>query len=810
MKKILAIILAAMMVLSVLAACQPSQPSSSGPNNSSDPSGTKPVEENATYTYNTATTIFAASWNPHTYEESTAGDMLDYLTDGFYSFDYNEDETGFAMVPAMTTDEHPVDITSEYIGKWGIKEGDANLVYKINLRDDLYWDNGDKITAHDYVESAKRLLNPAAKNYRADTMYTGDVVIYNAENYFKQGSTGTTSLGNVMAIEGFADVDALLAKYGESLAGINWYYSFGGVYDPATQQWGAPTKNAVEVTTMKLSEMVPFFVQSAMEMNGATEAQAQAWVLTELYIGEYTIPEMTMEQVGIFALSDTELVYVLTSPMEGFYLKYGMPSGYLVHIPTYDACQKIDEAGIYSSTYYTSVETSPSYGAYSLTKYQDKKEIEYTRNEKWYGLKEEGTYQTTHINVQYVENAATRLNLLKEGKLDIYGLTADDFEEYGKSDHTYYSEGASTFAMTFNPDLAALQTAQAAAGENKNKTIITLIEFRQAMAFGMDRPAFTAATDPAGVTAFGLFTNQHIVDPELGLGYRSTEQAKDVLVNFWGVADEIGEGKLYANKDEAIASLTGYNPEMAKSLFDAAYDKAIAEGLMDADDVIEIKIGMPVADSTFYNNGYNFIENHYKALVKGTKLENKLTFTVDNTLGENYNTALQSGQVDMLFGVGWSGMELNPYGLIMAYMMPQYQYDASTDYTAQMMTVTLSDGQVLTASVNDWYYCINGQPIAATNAAGEAVEYVCGSADGKYEDRLTILAAMENAVLMNYCFIPLNGDAGAQLKGMQLKYYHEEYMFGMGFGGIKYMTYNYTDAEWEAYVASQNGELNYT
>lgn len=31
----------------------------------------------------------------------------------------------------------------------------------------------------------------------------------------------------------------------------------------------------------------------------------------------------------------------------------------------------------------------------------------------------------------------------------------------------------------------------------------------------------------------------------------------------------------------------------------------------------------------------------------------------------------------------------------------------------------------------------------------------------------------------------------------------------MGYGGVQYLTYNYTDAEWDAYVAEQGGTLNY-
>ncbi len=808
MKKLLALLLAAVMVLSLAACVQ-------NPTGTTDPSGTtpggdptdKPVDPNATYTYNTASSTLPTLWNPHTYKDANNATVLDYITDGFYSFDYNEDMTGFQMVPAMTTDDHPVDITSEYVGKWGIEEGDSKLVYKINLRDDLYWENGDKITAHDYVESAKLLLNPAAQNYRADSMYTGDVIIKNAENYLKQGQTTTASVGTVMAAEGMADLDAFLAVYGESTAKINWYYSFGGPYNFDTQAWEAPTVNAVEDTPLSMKDMVPFFVSNAMSKNDADEATAYAWILSELYI-EWTFPEMDFSEVGIFALSDTELVYVITSPMEGFYLKYGMPSGYLVHVDTYKSCESVDENGVYTNTYYTSAETSISYGPYKLVSYQTDKELRYEKNDKWYGHGDD-VYQTTHIHIQYVENDATKLNLLLEGKLDVYSLTADDFATYGLSDYTYYAEGASTFAITFNPNLEALKVAQKNAGANKNKTIITLLEFRQAMSFGMNRPAFTAATDPAGINAYGIFSSQHIVDPETGVGYRTTEYAKDVLVEFWGLKDEIGEGKLYADKDEAIASLTGYNPEQAKALFNAAYDKAIAEGLMDADDVVEICIGLPRADSVFYNNGYDFIVNNYTELVKGTKLENKLTFTRIDTLGDNFGDAQRANEVDMLFGVGWSGMELNPYGLIMAYMTQQYQYDAATDYTVIDLTINLG-GVDYTTTVHNWYEIINGVEHEIVAADGTTKTLVCGSADGDLDTRILILSRIEMAVLMNYNFIPLNGDASAQLKGQQIKYYTEDYMFGMGFGGIKYMTYNYTDAEWDAHVASENGQLDYT
>ena len=52
---------------------------------------------------------------------------------------------------------------------------------------------------------------------------------------------------------------------------------------------------------------------------------------------------------------------------------------------------------------------------------------------------------------------------------------------------------------------------------------------------------------------------------------------------------------MYETVDEAVDSITGYNLEMAQERFNEAYDEAIAAGLMDEDDVVEIKIGFQTA-----------------------------------------------------------------------------------------------------------------------------------------------------------------------------------------------------------------------
>jgi hypothetical protein len=43
----------------------------------------------------------------------------------------------------------------------------------------------------------------------------------------------------------------------------------------------------------------------------------------------------------------------------------------------------------------------------------------------------------------------------------------------------------------------------------------------------------------------------------------------------------------------------------------------------------------------------------------------------------------------------------------------------------------------------------------------------------------------------------------------QVDYVTYEYNTFMSYGGLKYMTYNFDDAAWDAEVAAQNGEIDY-
>ena len=789
MKKLLTLLLAMCMVLSVAAFAEEAAP---------------------TYTYRTAAAEFPTNWSPFQQQTNTDSSLLQWMENVFYGFDFNEEQDGYVMVPIAAAD-FPVDVTADYVGdEWNIAEGETARAWKIPLRDNLAWEDGTPIKAQDFVKSAELLLNPKAQNHRADTLYSGNLVVANSEAYLKQGLTTNTPYGTVKAAEGVETAAELGEKFPEVKGCINWANSFGDTYDFEAKTWTGAADDAIVETPLSIAELYDFYTtgEGAAYATWASPEQLVEWTDDELFMPYQQFEDgMPFDKVGVKALSDTELLLILSKPLEGFYLLYSLDTSWLVNEALYTACAT-EKDGVYTNNYGTTQETTISWGPYKLATFQSDKVYELVKNDAWFGYslpEYEGQYQTTGLTVNYVQEPATRMEMFLNGQLDVNGLNRDYMEEYATSDYTYYEEGDSVFAMVFNPDMAALVDAQTNAGEHINKTILTLKNFRIAMSLAMNRAEFCLATSPTNAPAFALYGGQIVANPEEGVFYRTTDVAKQVIVDFWGLADEIGEGKLYATVDDAIESISGYNLEMAKEYFDKAYDEAVEKGLMSEEDTVEIMVGTPNATSVFYNNGYDFIVNNYTEAVKGTKLEGKLTFKRDSTLGNGFADALRANQVDMLFGVGWTGSTFDPFGLIEAYVTENYQYDPSWKPAETEMSVTLN-GETYTSDVWTWYLSITNNKVNVKNAAGETVEL---DVSANAEDRILVLGALENAILQNYDFIPLMGDSSAHLKGMKIEYYVDDEVFPMGYGGVRYMTYNYDDAAWEAFVAEQGGTLNY-
>ena len=123
-----------------------------------------------------------------------------------------------------------------------------------------------------------------------------------------------------------------------------------------------------------------------------------------------------------------------------------------------------------------------------------------------------------------------------------------------------------------------------------------------------------------------------------------------------------------------------------------------------------------------------------------------------------------------------------------------------------MMTFTMKgvgpNGEDITETMGllDWYACLN---------ASEGAKYDWSANGLKQSQRLQLIAALEEQVLSVYYTVPLANSFSASLLSYKVDYVTYEYNTFMGYGGTKYMTYNFDDEAWTAELAAQNNELNY-
>ena len=844
MKRTLALLLAVVMALSVFAGCS----------NKSDPTDTTAAtaateataaQDNGSYTFKDSVSLLCANWNPHTYQTNDDDYLTEFIRQGLYTFIFNDELnpvedtegnvkepfTGYKFLPEMAADL-PVDVT-EQVKKdhpeFGIpKSATAGYAYTIDLNPDACWEDGTPITADDYVESMKRLLDPDMLNYRASDYYSQNFCIAGAENYAKGGTT---------TYEANADAIADLTK-GEDgqyvdTNGQKVYIALG----IACEQTGDDTlKDYVETYGDQYFDISKYETLSSNETDAGvvplTDETLDA--LTTLVTGNpawnetdgSTLPnylvyaeewaEVPFENVGLYKSGDNQITLVLAKSLAGFNLYYTLTTNWLVKTDLYDKCLNKDQK---TSTYNTSVETTSSYGPYKLVSFQSGKALRLEKNENWYGWKDgkhvyvdptDGQtyqmYQTTAIDCQQIEESSTTKMMFLKGELMGYGLTADDFATYRNSEFCHRTPKETTFFLILNGNKDVIDQREAAADfdtATKDLQTMTLQSFRKAVAVTYDKELFASTISPARSGGYGIIGNTYIYNPETGDTYRSTEQAKQVLCDFYSV-----DTSKYASLDEAVASITGYDPEAAKELFTEAFNEALEKGFITdkdgdgvSDQVVTIEYCMSV-DSDFMTKTIDYLNEKMNEVTEGTPFAGKVQFVKSAPYGNDWNEKIKSGLSDTVLA-GWTGSKLNPFSLSDLYVNPSNQYDRWFDATTVDLTLTI-DGKELTMNLRQWSDALNG---ATVTVGGSDYNFGEGLAD--VDTRLTILAGIEGEVLKTYDYLPMLQDSSMALLSQQVYYVTEDYNPVLNYGGLAYMKYNYNDAEWAAYVAEQGGELTY-
>ena len=850
MKKFLALLLVLTMVLS-LAACS-NKPVETQPNETT-PAGTDPVETTpaapATYTWKDAVTTLASNWNPHTYQTTDDSYPADFLRVGLYGFYFNDElhpkdgmepYAGYVIIPEMAA-ALPVDVTEQVKAEhpeFNIPESATEgFAYVIDLNPNAVWEDGTPINADTYVESMKRLLAPELLNYRATDYYAGDFCVAGAEAYVNSGKvvindngvTGAFAIADLVAGE-----DGNYTFNGEPVwiavgYAIDWcggnslkdyFEAYGDAY------FGLDTWDEL-VALMDEEGKVPCNDETLALLSGVTTTNAN-WGETDADLPNYlvyqqTYPEVGFETVGCYKTGEYQITLVLGKSLAGFNLLYNLSGNWIVEPNLYDACLT-EQDGVWSSTYNTSVETTLSYGPYKMVSYQTDKAMRFERNENWYGYTDgqhkyvdptDGEtydmYMTTTVDTQVVAEAATRKMMFLKGELMSYGLGAEDFATYRQSEYCHATPGDSIFFLILNGHMESIQNREAAADFDQatyDLETLTLTSFHKALGLTYDKDLFAATISPARSGGFGIIGSKYVYDPDTGAKYRDTDQAKQVLCDFYGV-----DVSAFASLDDAVNSITGFDPVQAKEFYAQAFAEAIEAGFItdaDGDGVCDQTIKIEYAlssDSDFMTRTVDYLNEKAAEVTEGTPFAGKILFVKSAPYGNEWSNKIKQGLADTVLG-GWSGSALNPFGLTDLYTNPSYQYDAAWyDATTVELTINVPVNGVdtdVTMSLKQWSDCLNGATVTI-----DGVEYNYGSGQIDVQVRLNILAAIEGKILESYNYLPMLQDGSMALLSQQVFYVIDDYNPILGRGGIAYAKYNYTDAEWAEYVASQGGELQY-
>ncbi len=790
------------------------------------------------YTYNDYVTTMAANWNPHTYETASDSYPADFLRVGLYAAVFN-DEKNFAvgkppfesykMIPEMAASE-PVDVTARVRTEhpeFGIPESaNSGYAYTIDLNPEAVWEDGTPINADTYVYSMRRLLDPELLNYRASDFYAGNFSIAGAERYANQGQSVMLKVYEVMERDGIFAAEDFVFTYGDSKAHINWSDSFGEAYNSQTGKWGA-TENAVVDSGMSVRELYEFFM-SEVVARGESADGARRRFADEVSI-MWTYPDnVDFSSVGLYKSGDYQITLVLSRALSGFGLLYALTTNWIVNEELYERCLK-KEGDAWFSTYNTSADTTLSYGPYKLVSYQKDKSMRFEKNDEWYGYTdgrhvfadpisgdEREMYQTTAINTQVVAESATAKLMFLRGELMSYTLGADDFAAYKNSEFAHETPGETIFFLILNGNMEAIQKRESS-GSFDRRTIdletMTLEPFRRALALTYDREQFAAAISPARSAAYGLIGNAYLYDPENQLSYRDTNAAKYVLCDFYGV-----DPSKYQSLDAAVGSITGYDPDSAREYYKEAFSEALALGYITdndkngiSDQTVTIEYCVS-ADNDFMTRTIDYLNGKMSAVTAGTPFEGKISFIKSAPYGTEWSQKIKAGLSDTVLG-GWSGSVLDPFSLTDLYVNPAYQYDAlwfDSDETELTMSINVGGmGEVevirdVTMTLREWSDALNGEYVTKNNVA-----YNFGEGMADVEVRLSILAALEGEILRTYNYIPMLQDAALTLLSKHAYYAAESYNPVLGWGGIAYLGYNYSDAEWAEYVSSVGGDIKY-
>ena len=797
--------------------------------------------------YNTTTSVMPSNWNEFTYADNNDTQIMSYIGSSFFEYYYKfEDDKKFnkdgtinkaAIVPGAYTTNYSAatkleDVTASVDAKWGYTEeqkAEGGYAWKITLRDDLKWDDGTAITAADFVYSMQQLLDPAFMNFRANTYYD-TLMIKNSKVYFFQNQEGTyETIGTL----GYESVQAALDAGNELYVNIWNMWGAEGYKDEAGNEAPEWVKFTDETVYNNEAGDDPVSGKFLYDNYGAYLEPGTGYDAA-IYV-ENTNRDVAWDSVGIYSIDEENAIVLCLDKTYSFLKEDGSLSVWapyyfsslpVVHREKYEASKiaPADGATLWTSNYNSSLETTASWGPYKLAEFEAGSHYKLVKNENWYGwnmTEYANQYNISAINCRKVEEFATKWMGFLNGSYDDASLQTENVAEYLDSKYVYFtSTSTGTFGMQLYSNLSTLKNSE------NNNGILAIQEFRHAFNLGLNRSDIVEKIWPgSAVPCFGLLNVAYYYDiensPELADGgqYRNATIAKEGILRAYGF-EQSDDGKWSSgdltglSTDDAYDTLTGYNPTLAKQKMQEAIEILLAnpeEYGYDASKNITLVYGSS-SDTDKQRFRASYLQKVLDGLTVGTALEDKIDVVFDASAGAQWAEAFRTGATQIGFGYGFSGNAFNPFDIIGAFVNPDddLNYHMYWDTPSLDMTLTMpageyeGAGETITMSVQNWYYCLNG--LAGTE--NQAKTYNWSEGFAPVEARLMILSALEELTIKESRSVMLVADGGGSFLGAKFSYFSEDEHTFMGFGGMRYMEVNYTDAEWAAFVAENNNDLS--
>lgn len=811
---LIAMVLVVVLCASVLTACKKDKDKGDG-------NVTKPGtgwEDAKMYTMREYTAQMPSQWCSILSSDGVNNDMESYFMSAFYEFNYKFDADG-KIVPGAYTVEYSAstkleDVTKKYAGKYGLAaDAEKGQAFAMTLRNDLKWDDGTPIKAADFVYSMSQQLSPKYLFATASNYYSGNYVIHNAQNYVKQGQKGMFPATSVLTVYNASDDAKLIFTLNGHDSYVADYLTSNGVEPQAYVAQAAK----VTVDALKAIEGKSLAEIKNDETMLATWTAVLGWWKTlpneELHFFkmEYEYPKMDFSEVGYFVGdNEYELVMVIDgtlNPLDaegnltyeaGYYFS-GWP---LVKRDLWERCEDQSKTP-YANSYCTTQEKSASWGPYKLTYYQDQKTYTVSRNDKWfgYGLPQYANqYQTDAIVTEKIEEWDTAWLAFQKGNLDGIGMNVKIAADYRTSKRAYFTPETWTFDLN-------IQSNAISKTDKRNNLLLNYADFRKAISLSLDRDDYCAKNNPSSQAALGLLNSMYYYDVENGKVYRESIQAKEAILNAYGATkNEDGSWKVgettYTDIEEALDATTGYNLTLARQLVDSAIEQAKKDGKYSDGDEIILTYGIET-QSADTDRVKNWFQAAFDNMTKGTSIEGKVKIEYFMFSSATWSKQFADGEYDLCFGA-WGNAPFNPaYLLCETQISEENRYATNWDPKTVSVTVKATpddkheDG-IYTYNLEQWRLILQGKDGCPVNFKNFSME-----------DQLTALGAVETAILKAYYSIPVYSRYSASLMGYKVDYVSYEYNTFMGYGGIRYMTFNYDDTAWAEFVASNNNILNY-